>query len=57
MGAGPRSGWQMQLNFSANNEISTLGYRYDAAGNVLKKNLVASGHPVIVVWWTLKANP
>jgi RHS repeat-associated protein len=29
------TGLQMQLSFNANNQISTTGYRYDAAGNLM----------------------
>jgi len=36
---GQGAGWPVSLSFNANNQISTSGYRYDAAGNVLMDNL------------------
>jgi YD repeat-containing protein len=35
---GQGAGWPMQLSFNASNQISTEGYRYDAAGNLQMDN-------------------
>ena len=36
-GQGP--GWPMSLTFNGNNQISSSGYTYDAAGNLVMDNL------------------
>ena len=33
------TGWPMSLTFNGSNQITTAGYRYDAAGNVVMDNV------------------